>query len=253
MDVMTGAGEAHRGNGTSRSALTRGVVHVWRIPLHDGAASAEVRPLLSPDERERADRFFTDDLRNRYTLAHGWLRRILSSYARDHASALRFDVAPMGKPALVGRDVEFNLSHSGDIALVAVSVDGAVGVDVERWKEKVEYRRIAERFFSAHERRMLRDLEADAIQVAAGFYAAWTRKEAYLKARGDGISRGLHHFDVTLAQGEDARLIADRLDEGAPTRWAMAELDVGEGYSGAIVAEAPLHEIVRFDVTDYRG
>ncbi|MDB4915242.1 MAG: 4-phosphopantetheinyl transferase [Gemmatimonadetes bacterium] len=237
---------------TLRASLGPGVVHVWRIPLDDQAPASALQPLLSSDERARAARLFSDDLRAQFALAHGWLRRILASYVSVPAHSLQFDIAPGGKPHLAlehAERVEFNLSHSGDVALVAVAAGSAVGVDVERWKPKMEHVRVAERFFSDHERASLREQASRTGDVMTGFYAAWTRKEAYLKARGDGIARGLHHFDVELATGSDARLIADRLDEHAPSRWSMRELAVDDGYSAALVHNGPLRDIMRVDVT----
>jgi 4'-phosphopantetheinyl transferase len=115
---------------------------------------------------------------------------------------------------------------------------------VERWDADVEHLDLAERFFSPAERDALRALAGDVHAVVSGFFAAWSRKEAYLKATGHGISRGLHHFDVTLAPGAPARLLADRLDSAATTRWVMRGLDVAANYSAAVVASAPVETVV---------
>jgi 4'-phosphopantetheinyl transferase len=240
---------------TLRDELSPGVVHVWRIPLGDAREVGELRPLLSDAERARADRFYAELHRVRYTIAHGWLRRILARYVGAGAETLRFGAEPKGKPFLhepAREAVHFNLAHSADLAVVAVSGCGAVGVDVEEWDDGVEHLHLAERFFSVAERATLRGLAPDSDAVAAGFFAAWTRKEAYLKATGHGITRGLHHFDVTLAPGEPARLLDDRLDPDALDRWAMTAFDVsGRGdFSGAVVATAPLHTVTLFDVPD---
>jgi 4'-phosphopantetheinyl transferase len=224
--------------------LTAGVVHVWQFALDDPDGAREMRPLLSEAERGRADRFYTEDLRVRYTAAHGWKRRILAHYLGGAASALQFVEGEFGKPSLGGplaaRGVEFNLSHSGDIGLVAVSTSGPVGVDVERWDAETDHLRLAENFFSPAERDALRRLAGDASAVVAGFFTAWARKEAYIKATGQGITKGLHHFDVTLAPGEPARLLDDRLDRSAPREWNMQAILVGSGYSAAVVGRAPL-------------
>lgn len=235
----------------SRTLPAPGVVHVWRVPLADADAARALRPLLSDDERARADRFYREEHRLRFTVAHGWKRRILARYVRAGAEALRFDCGPHGKPALAGLPdaVHFNLSHSGDLALVAVAAEGPVGVDVERWDDEVEHLALAERFFSPTEREALRALAGDARAVVDGFFAAWSRKEAYLKATGDGITRGLHHFDVALAPGAPARLLADRRDPRATERWVMRALDVAPGYSAAVVAAAPLHDVLLLDTT----
>jgi 4'-phosphopantetheinyl transferase len=225
-------------------------VHVWRIPLDDEARAASYRSLLSDDERMRASRFVRDVHRRRFAVAHGALRIILSGYVGAEPDALDFVAGEHGKPALrhvTGRpEVEFNLSHSDDLALVAVAQARPVGVDLERWSEGVEHLDLAERFFSPGERDALRALAHAPALVEEGFFAAWTRKEAYLKATGHGIARGLHHFDVALAPGEPPRLLADRLDGGATERWTMIALEPAPGYSAALVVESPLGDVLQF-------
>jgi 4'-phosphopantetheinyl transferase len=181
------------------------------------------------------------------------LRAILSRYVAEPAESLRFANGEHGKPSLVrepgapGARVEFNLSHSEDIALVAVALERPVGVDVERWSEETEHLELAERFFSPAERDALRALAGERTTLTAGFFAAWTRKEAYLKATGPGITRGLHHFDVSLSPGEPARLVADRHDPAAAERWTRRALGAAEGFSAALVAATPLRGVRLFD------
>jgi 4'-phosphopantetheinyl transferase len=228
------------------------MAHVWRVPLDDVSQLEAYLPTLSAEEQARADRFFRDVHRRRFVIAHGALRRILADYLDVMPGVLEFVTGEHGKPALTPiagpqpAAVEFNLSHSGDLALVAVTRANPVGVDVEQWDEGVECLELAERFFSPNERRALRALAKAPNHVVAGFFAAWTRKEAYLKATGHGIVRGLHHFDVTLAPGEPARLVADRLDRDATERWTMTELAPAEGYSAALVVASPLRGVQRF-------
>jgi len=232
-------------------ALTEHAVHVWRIALDDEARVEDSWRLLSPDEHARAQRLVDAAHRRRFVLAHGALRALLAGYLGAAPSAITYVVGEHGKPSLAARDgvranVEFNLSHSEDIALIAVARGQPVGVDVQHWSESVEHLRLAERFFSPHERDALRALTHEAEQVAGAFFAAWTRKEAYVKATGYGIARGLHHFDVTLAPGEHARLLADRLDPDAPARWSMTALEPAPRYSAAVVVASPLREVERF-------
>jgi 4'-phosphopantetheinyl transferase len=227
-------------------------VHVWRVPLDDEARLASYRALLSDEEQRRAARFVRDVHRRRFIAAHGALRRILADYVGAEPAALDFVGGEHGKPALravTGRpSVEFNLSHSDDLALVAVARAHPIGVDLERWSEGVEHLELAERFFSPRERRALRALAHTPDLVEEGFFAAWTRKEAYLKATGHGITRGLHHFDVALTPGEPARLLADRLDDAATARWAMFALEPAPGYSAALVVASPVGEVLQFAV-----
>jgi 4'-phosphopantetheinyl transferase len=234
-------------------ALEPGTAHVWRVRLDDDERVDACWPVLSSEEQAKARRFFRDVHRRRYVLAHGMLRAILARYVAEPPESLRFADGEHGKPSLVREPgassarVEFNLSHSDDIALVAVALDGPVGVDLERWSEETEHLELAERFFSPAEREALRALAGERAALTAGFFAAWTRKEAYLKATGTGITRGLHHFDVSLSPGERARLVADRHDPGAAERWAMHALGPAEGFSAALVATAPLRDVRLFD------
>jgi 4'-phosphopantetheinyl transferase len=237
-------------------ALAPGHVHVWRIPLDRPADEVRaLRSLLDDDERRRADRFYAEAHRVRFTVAHARLREILAGYTGEDAPVLRFTTGAHGKPSPVagesGRGViPFNLSHSGDLALVAVAAEGDVGVDVERHDGSVEFLAVAERFFSPNERAVLRGLAHDGRALTHAFFAAWSRKEAYLKATGHGITRGLHHFDVSCAPDVPARLLDDRMDGEATTRWAMTSFVPAAGYSGALVAAAPLAAVVLLELGD---
>ncbi|HEU4721306.1 MAG TPA: 4'-phosphopantetheinyl transferase superfamily protein [Gemmatimonadaceae bacterium] len=236
-----------------RSGLDDDAVHVWRVALDDETRLESSWSLLSAAERVRAQRLQGAALRRRFVIAHGTLRGVLAGYLDAEPSGLVFDVGEHGKPSLGGETgarsgVEFNLSHSEDVALIAVARGRPVGVDVQRWSEEVEHLRLAERFFSLAERDALRGLSHARELMMAGFFAAWTRKEAYVKATGHGIARGLHHFDVSLAPGERARLLADRLDSEAVARWAIETLDPAPGYSGALVVPSPLGQVLRFSM-----
>ncbi|MEO7361247.1 MAG: 4'-phosphopantetheinyl transferase superfamily protein [Gemmatimonadaceae bacterium] len=239
---------------SAHPVLSSNATHVWRIPLDRSDAADEHLPVLSDDERERVRRFYFPHHGRRYAIAHSALRHILAAYADVDPRALQFSTGEHGKPAFLTGGVidpatmHFNLSHSGDLALLAVASHGAVGVDVEQWRSNVQHLEIAERFFSPYERDALQSLPNEEA-VLRGFFSTWSRKEAYLKATGHGIARGLHHFDVTMETSgapalsstpsrsleSPARLLADRLDPEALTRWVMAHIDVGPGYSGALV------------------
>ena len=224
-------------------------VHVWRVRLDPPGELGEQWELLSEDERTRAGRLVQEHHRRRFVAAHGALRRILAGYTVSAARTLEFARGPQGKPALVAAggeprpSLEFNLSHSADLALVAVARERPVGVDLERWKREMDHLALATRFFSPAERARLQTLAGSADELVHGFFAAWTRKEAYLKARGEGVMRGLHHFDVTLGPDEPARLLADRLD-AAIERWRMRSIVPEPGYSAAIVVADPFEELL---------
>lgn len=221
-------------------------VHVWRasVAAHAGR-EATLGALLDAAERDRAARFHFAIDRTRYVVAHGMLRTLLSAYTRIPAHALAFEAGEFGKPTLRGTDgappVMFNLSHSADVVVVAMSAGRAIGVDVECWVPDIEAEALARDFFSPTERAMLG--EVPPVERVAAFFTVWSRKEAYIKATGVGVSRGLDHFDVPLER--DARTIADRLAPDAPQRWSMRDLDLEPGYSGAVVAEGTGWKLLR--------
>jgi 4'-phosphopantetheinyl transferase len=216
-------------------------VDVWIAEVGAYTASEPaLRNELDDTECARAARFRFARDRTQYVVAHGLLRRLLGEYTGRRAASLRFSLGPCGKPALMteaGDDgaVTFSLSHSGERIAIAVARDRAVGVDVERWSDDIVYDELAEFCFSRAERAALAALPAERKQRA--FFAAWTRKEAYIKALGVGVSRGLDYFDVSLAPGEPARLLDDRLAPGSAASWTMSDLDLDDGYSGAVMVQ----------------
>jgi 4'-phosphopantetheinyl transferase len=195
--------------------------------------------LLSGDETRRANRFHFGRDRRRYVAGRATLRVLLGRYLDRDPASLRFRYGAHGKPALGSLpgepDVRFNLAHSEDLALLAFARGREVGVDLERMRPLPVVERIAETAFSCQERAKLKRLAPE--QRQAAFYAGWTRKEAYVKARGEGLGLPLGQFDVSLAPGEPAKLIEVR---GAPReagRWTLMALDVAPGYAAALAVE----------------
>jgi 4'-phosphopantetheinyl transferase len=208
-------------------------VDVWRIPLDLPTASVKsLESILSADERDRAARFRFPEGKDRYIVAHGCLHNILAHYLGCEPGQLSFSNNEYGKPALSGHQLEFNLSHSGNFALVAVSQGRKVGVDVERIRSDVELERIAGRYFSKSEVTELMALAAE--QRTAGFFNCWARKEAYIKAQGWGFSMSLDSFDVSLTPHEPALLRATRPDAQEAARWTLLSLEVDPGYAAAV-------------------
>nr|AFB69932.1 4'-phosphopantetheinyltransferase 11N [uncultured bacterium] len=166
-------------------------VHVWAVRLDDANVDLVTgRELLSPDERERAVRFYFERDRRRYLIAHIALHKILGGYLQIDPATLYFELGSNGKPrlpaALAAGGIEFNLSHSNEMALLAVNRVGEIGVDIEYVKPDFKFQEIAERFFTATEVKELRGLPPDLQRQA--FFKCWTSKDAFLKAKGTGLS-----------------------------------------------------------------
>jgi len=224
----------------NRPAWPDGEVHVWRVPVDWLASSIDgLERTLSADEEQRMRRFRFDDDRKRYLVGRGLLRLLLGRYLELRPQELRFDYTPFGKPHLAAnvaqRSLEFNVSHSGELLLIAIAAGRAVGVDVEQVRADIEVGAIAAHFFSSNEQDTLGKL-ATALQIDA-FFNCWTRKEAYIKAKGDGLSLPLDQFDVSLMPDEEARLLETRPDPDEARRWRLANLDVADGYKAALAAE----------------
>jgi len=221
-----------------------GEVHVWRVDLEQPEDLVlTFRSTLEEDERSRADRFHFEKDRRAFTVSRGFLRHVLGSYLQTKPDAVRFSYGPYGKPALDGEhknsSLRFNMSHSRGVGLVAVSDAREVGVDVEHVRADFATEEIARRFFSPREVAAFNALP-NTEQVAA-FFRCWTRKEAYIKAIGRGLSQPLDGFDVTLAPEETPALL--RVDEDDASRWTLSDIDVGNDYAAALVVEGQISKI----------
>jgi len=218
-------------------SLLSGEVHVWRAALDQPVDLLQrLRTTLAAEEIERANRFYFDRHRNHFLAGRGFLRSVLARYLQVPAESLEFAYGPFGKPVLNDTRLRFNMSHSNEVALLAITEDRELGVDVEHIRVNFATEEIARRFFSPVEVETFNRL-AKHEQVAA-FFRCWTRKEAYIKAIGRGLSQPLDGFDVTLAPGERAALL--RADEDDATRWTMHDLEVGADYAAALAVAGPI-------------
>jgi 4'-phosphopantetheinyl transferase len=216
-------------------------VHVWQASLEVLPQEQErLHRILDAEERSRADRFRFPKDRRHYTVARGVLRLLLARYLHTSPEALNFSYNQYGKPALIEdlnpNKLQFNLSHSGERVLYAFALQRELGIDIE-WRDRHigEMEQIAKRYFSPYETQQLLALPES--QRVSGFFNCWTRKEAYIKARGRGLSLPLHEFDVTLKPVEPAQLLATRDDPTHASRWVMRELKPGRDYVAALAVE----------------
>jgi len=215
-------------------------IHVWRafLDLTTSHARALLHHTLSADEQARAECFHFQKDREHFIVARAVLRDILSRYLNRQPDALRFRYNNYGKPFLArelsGNKLRFNVSHSYGLALYAITRDREIGIDLEHMRSDLAIEQIAERFFSPREVTMLRTLPGNMQKEA--FFNCWTRKEAYIKARGEGLSTplSLDQFDVSLAPGEAAVLLRTKEE---PYRWSLYKLDPAPGYIAAFAAE----------------
>jgi len=223
----------------NRWELRPAEIHVCAVAL---AASpvciAKLEGVLSPEERQRARRFRTAELTQAFVAGRGILRTILGGCLHLPPSDVPLEYGERGKPRIRGGGrLRFNLSHSGGQALYALAVDCEVGVDLERIRPMPDCESIAERFFSAAEQRDLRS--APPRQREAAFFTCWTRKEAYIKAVGDGLSLPLDSFRVSLLPSEPPTLDA----RGDSQEWSLFDVSPGQSYAAALVAEGSRTEV----------
>jgi 4'-phosphopantetheinyl transferase len=213
-------------------------VHIWRASIEVSSPDYErILRLLSSDERARANRFRFARDRQRFVAARGFLRRILSGYLNCDPTKLCFSYAEHGKPFLAHcpGDLNFNLAHSGGLALYGITLRRAIGVDLEEIRYDFDTEEIAQRFFSRNEVAHLRLVPTNA--RARAFFECWTRKEAFIKAKGEGLSLPLSDFDVSLSPGEPASLLETRWDADESSRWSLRAIDVSPGYAATVAVE----------------
>ncbi|HTD66080.1 MAG TPA: 4'-phosphopantetheinyl transferase superfamily protein [Candidatus Limnocylindria bacterium] len=218
-------------------ALGAEQVHVWLAHLPSQRAHApRFLEVLSPQELERAGRFRFETLRERAHFTRGILRLLLSRYVKTPPREITFIENAHGKPGIErppGTGLFFNMSHSGEHAAWAITRLGEVGVDIEQARDDMSrLENIARRYFAPGEQKQLSALPKS--EQTRGFFELWTRKEAFVKARGDGLFSGLDQFEVSLA---DARLLSINLEDAG--HWWMSALPPLPGYAGAVVVKTP--------------
>ena len=232
--------------------LGPGEIHLWSVRLDPPAERVEaLGRVLSEDEWERARRFRFDKHRRQYVVGRGALRTLLGAYLGIDPKAVRFTYGPRGKPFLASpldaRGLHFNLSNSDELALVGFVLGRELGVDVEFLRQMNDCEEIAERFFSESERKVLRTIPFPTKQEA--FFNCWTRKEAYLKAVGEGLAAPLDSFDVTLAPDDPPRMLTLKGDADRAARWFFRHFRPAEDYIGALAIEGGTWEVKTWALT----
>jgi 4'-phosphopantetheinyl transferase len=215
-------------------------VHVWCADVQDALHRIGfLRSTLSSDEHKRAQRFYFDRDRERFIVGRGLLRVVLGRYLGRSPEKIRFSYNRYGKPALAERSaapaVAFNLSHAGSLVFCAFTRNRAVGVDIEPLRRFANAAQLVERFFSDREKRVFRSLPES--RKAEAFFTCWTRKEAYIKALGKGLSMPLNQFSVTFGPDEPAKLMHTSADSTSSSRWFLKGIRINARYIAAVVVE----------------
>lgn len=217
--------------------LPLGEVHLWLVSIAEKEAQLDdLRGILSSEELKRAERFHFEKDKKRYVVARGMLREILSQYCPFGPEEHQFRYNQYGKPYLIGSDwLCFNISHSEDKVLYGLTQNREIGIDIEYVKPFENAHHIVERFFSDYEKDQFRSVP-DHLKNRA-FFSCWTRKEAYIKALGKGMSLPLDEFSVYFIPDKPACLLETKHDIREKDRWTIQEINVGEGYIAAVIVQ----------------
>jgi 4'-phosphopantetheinyl transferase len=223
--------------------LTPSEIHVWAVRLRaSDSANRACRATLSPAEIDRADGFVFEHLRQSYELSQGSLRFLLASYLKCLPAEVSFRFGAGGKPALCcDSNLRFNASHSEGLALFAFTIDCEVGIDVEKVQAMADFALVARNHFCPAETSELLSID-DAERQLEAFYRCWTRKEAYVKAVGEGLGAPLNQFQVTLSA--DARFVRIGEDQTMASQWTLQHLEPAPGYVAALAYRASPRKIL---------
>jgi len=236
--------------------LRQNDVHVWSFCLDVPVASlTRFHGILSPDELERAQRFHFEKHRKRYIAGRGWLRTLLGGYLGIPPEGITFAYGEYGKPELLGKcgnqEIHFNLTHSDSIACAAVTRAGAVGLDIEHVRPLTDMGELVNRFFSPRESSLFEMLNRN--EQPGAFFNLWTRKEAWLKATGEGISQYLKQVEVSFLPGETPQLLElpERFQRAC--EWSLHALNPGPGLKGALAIAVRGTSIAHWHWSEFRA
>ena len=217
--------------------------HIWRADLElNECFQSSFLQLLSPDEKNRAQKFrFAKDSRN-FITARGILRSLIGKYLEINPAEISFQYSEFGKPSIADNNyLHFNISHSQNIALFAFTKKFNIGVDVEFVNPDIEVKDIATNFFSTNE--IMNLLALPEKQQTLGFFNCWTRKEAFIKAVGEGLSFPLDKFEVSLEPDKPAKLLATDWDPKAVSKWSIYSMSPGANFVGSLVIEGFVEKV----------
>jgi 4'-phosphopantetheinyl transferase len=237
--------------GVSNAKISDDEIHVWRAPLNLSKVMLDsLAGSLDNDEQTRASRFHFDHHRNHFVAGRGWLRTITGWYLKTDPARVVFKYSDYGKPSIRENEtipLHFNLAHSGDLALYAFTLRRDLGIDIEVVDPKFSSEEIARQFFSQKEVTAL--LEFPIEQRPHAFFDCWTRKEAFIKAQGMGLSLPLDQFEVSLEHDQPA-LLHTAWDPAEAARWSLINIDAAPGYAAALAVRADQYSLKHFQVEE---
>lgn len=214
------------------SELSKGI-HVWYCSISKNESKLpEFEQLLSEDEKKKSIKFKFKKDRNSYIISRGIVRKLLGSYLSIAPAEIKFEYTPYGKPYLANNRLNFNISHSGDMAVFAFVLKSDIGVDVEKVKEDFDVLELAQNFFSKKEIEAMKRIPEK--QWSRAFHRCWTRKEAFIKAEGSGLSFPLNRFAVSLDDDHQADLLETDWDATEKSNWSLFSFIPREQYIVAI-------------------
>lgn len=224
-------------------------VHIWRATWEALRPRRELfEPLLSPHERSRAERYITEELTESSVLTHGWVREVLARYLEREPTQLEFHYGEHDKPALATGELHFNVSHTADTVVVAVTTLAEFGIDIEHERVDRDLAQLARRYFAPREVERFDALPIE--EQPAAFYRAWTRKEAYLKAKGGGLTLPLDRFVVTLDPDEPPHLVHTDLDPPDHPGWHLLSFRASPDIAGALILPREVPMLRFFDTRE---
>ena len=226
--------------------LSEDEAHIWRVDLDlNESSQGSFLKLLSSDEKNRAQKFrFNKDSQN-FIVARGILRSLIGRYLDTNPAEISFHYSEFGKPGIANNSLKFNISHSQNLALFAFTKKFNVGVDVEFVNPNFEVKDIATKFFSANE--IMNLLALPEQEQTLGFFNCWTRKEAFIKAVGEGLSFPLDKFEVSLEPNKPAKLLATDWDQKAVSRWSLYSISPGANFVGSLAIEGMIEKVKFWD------
>lgn len=229
-------------------------LHIWHVDLDRPTSTVlHLHQFLSLDEKVRAHQFHMASDQNRFVIARGSLRTILAGYLPVHPGEITFSYGAQGKPSITNAaatemNLNFNMAHSAGLALVAVGCATQVGIDVEQIRADLARNIVAKDFFSLREIEQLDSLPAG--KQLRAFFACWTRKEAFLKAKGVGLSRALDQFSVSVDPDGHARLLETTWEPAEVSRWWLESIELDGDFAAAVVVEGTARRIRRRELNE---